>query len=125
MEKRNISTPCTTVTLVMNRQFEVVIVLGKVSRHSKFQVAMRLHMLQFRSRYNCDMTQGREDVYREELCHCKSIILGSHMGNISLGQFGKLWETKGLSRYLVKSLHVIHYWAYYTCTITQIAILPQ
>lgn len=85
-------------TNTSDEQFEVVTVLGKVSRHSKFQVAMRLHTLQFRSSYNCDMTQDREDVYREELCHCKSIISGGHMGNISLGSCGKLRAFPGTLR---------------------------
>lgn len=72
----------------MNRQFEVAIVLEKLSRHHKFQAAVRLCMLKFR-RYKCDVTQGRKNVYQEELCNSKSINSGGHMDNISLGSSGK------------------------------------
>lgn len=70
----------------------------------------------------CD--KGQEKFYREELCNCKSIISGA-TGATSVWANKQLWETKDLSRGLEKSMHVIHYRAYHTCTITQIAILLQ
>lgn len=38
MERRNVSTPCTTPTLGMKREFEAVTVLGKASSRSEFQL---------------------------------------------------------------------------------------